>query len=180
MSTCSRVMTAPNPMSAPVAPSMNDSRMKLSLPVSSVIGRGRSVEQARRVDEPPRVERGLLHRDDPVDRGHRAQRVGLEVEARERRLELEQDERQADLGDRLVVADRDADVERLAQIGRDREDEQRVGAGRLEVARLADRGVGRRPGQPGDDRQVGDLARRPGSREPSRRASGAAPRRCRR
>ena len=42
MSTCSRVITAPNPISAPVAPSMNDSRMKLSLPVSSVIGRGRS------------------------------------------------------------------------------------------------------------------------------------------
>ena len=40
MSTCSRVITAPNPMSAPVAPSMNDSRMKLSLPVRSVIGRG--------------------------------------------------------------------------------------------------------------------------------------------
>ena len=40
MSTCSRVITAPKPMSAPVAPSRNDSRMKLSLPVSSVILRG--------------------------------------------------------------------------------------------------------------------------------------------
>ena len=42
MSTCSRVITAPNPISAPVAPNMNDSRMKLSLPVSSVIFRGSS------------------------------------------------------------------------------------------------------------------------------------------
>ena len=51
MSTCSRVMTAPNPMRAPVAPSRNDSRMKLSLPVRSVIF-GQLLEQPGGVDEP--------------------------------------------------------------------------------------------------------------------------------
>ena len=40
--TCSRVMIAPKPISAPCAPRTNDSKMKLSLPVSSVIGRGNS------------------------------------------------------------------------------------------------------------------------------------------
>ncbi len=86
------------------------------------------------------------------------QRVGLEVDTGQRRLELEQDERQPDIRDRLVVGDRHAWVERLAEVGRDREDEQRIGAGGPEVTRLADRGIRRWTGQPGHDRQVGDLA----------------------
>ena len=129
MSTCSRVITAPNPISAPVAPSMNDSRMKLSLPVRRVIGRGSSLDEASRVDEPAGVERRLLDRDDALDRRPSPERVRLEVDAGQRGLELEQDQRQPDVGDRLVVRDRDPRVERLAEVGRDREDEQRVGAG---------------------------------------------------
>ena len=107
IATCSLVITAPKPISAPVAPSKNDSRMKLSFPVSSVIGRGEVFEQAGRVDEAAGVERSLLDRHDALDRRHRPQRVGLEVEPGERRLQLEQDQRQPDLGDRLVVGDRD-------------------------------------------------------------------------
>jgi hypothetical protein len=56
-----------------------------------------------------------------------------------------------------VVADRDARIERLGQIRGDREYEQCVGTGRLEVACLANGRIRRRPGQPGDDRQVRDL-----------------------
>ena len=58
----------------------------------------------------------------------------------------------------VVVGDRHARVERLAQVGRDREHQQRVGAGAPEVAGLADRRLGRRAGQPGDDRQVRHVA----------------------
>ena len=54
-----------------------------------------------------RIERRLLDRDDAVDFGHRLEDVVLEVHAGERGLELEQDQRQADLGDRGVVRDRD-------------------------------------------------------------------------
>ena len=158
MSTCSRVITAPNPISAPVAPSMNDSRMKLSLPVSSVIGRGRS--SSRRATSTKRRasnDASLIATTPSID-ASAPQRVGLEVEAAERGLELEQDQRQADRRDRLVVRDGDPDVERLAQVGRDREHEQRVGAGGLEVGRLADRGLRRRAGEAGDDREVGHVS----------------------
>ncbi len=117
-----------------------------------------ALEETGRVDEPAGIEGRLLHRDHAVHRGHRGQRVGLEVDTGQRRLELEQDERQPDIRDRLVIGDRHARVERLAEVGRDREDEQRIGAGGPEVTRLADRGFRRWTGQPGHDRQVRDLA----------------------
>ena len=66
--------------------------------------------------------------------------------------------RQADVGDGLVIGDRDARVERLAQVGRDREHEQRVGAGGPEVASLAHGRIGGRAGQPRDDRDVRHVA----------------------
>ena len=116
------------------------------------------LEQPGGVDEPAGIERRLLDGHDAIDFGHRLEDVVLEVHAGERRLELEQDQREADFGDRGVVRDRDGGVERRAQVGRDREDKQGVGAGGTEVAGLADGGVGRRTGEPGHDRQVGHVA----------------------
>ena len=49
-----------------------------------------------------------------VDQRHRLEDVGLVVHPRQRGLELEQDERQPDLGDRRVVRDGDARIEGLA------------------------------------------------------------------
>ena len=97
--------------------------MKLSLPVSRVIRLRQPLEQAGRVDEPARVERRFLDRDHPIDPSHRLEDVGLVVHPRQRGLQLEQDERQPDLGDRRVVRDGDTRIEGLAQVGRDREDE---------------------------------------------------------
>ena len=158
MSTCSRVITAPNPISAPVAPNMNDSRMKLSLPVSSVIFRGsssrrRAVSTNRRASN----DASLIATTPSTDAIARSV-SGSKFRPGERRLELEQDQRQPDLGDRLVVLDRHARVERLAEVGRDREAQERVRAGRLELGRLADRRLRRGAGEAGDDRQVGRVA----------------------
>jgi len=100
------------------------------------------LEEARRVDEPPGVERRLLDRHHAIDESHRLEDVVLVVDAGQGRLELEQDKRQTDLGDGRVVRDRDGGVQRRAEIGGDREDQERIGAGGLEVAGLADGGVG--------------------------------------
>ena len=122
---------------------------------------GQLGEEARRVHEPAGVERCLLERHHALDRRHRPERLGLEVDPGERGLELEQDQRQPDVRDRLVVVDGDSDVQRLAQVGRDREHQEGIRPGRLEVPRLAHGSVGRGTGQAGDDRQVGHLAHDP-------------------
>ncbi len=135
---------------------MNDSRMKLSLPVSIVIGRGELLEQSNGVDESAGIERCLLHRDHALDRCHRAERVGLEVQSCECGLELEEDERQADLGDRLVILHGHPDIERIAQVGGDRKHQERVGTGLGELPSLSNGGIGRRPREAGHDRDIGD------------------------
>ena len=116
------------------------------------------LEQPGRVDEAPGVERRFLDRDDAVHRRHRLERVGLEVHPGQGRLQLEEDERQADVRDGLVIGDRHARVQRLAQVGRDREHEQRVCAGRSEVASLAHGRIGGGTRQTRHDRDVRHVA----------------------
>ena len=86
----------------------------------------------------------VLDGDDAVDTGQSAQRLRVEVDAAARRLELKQDQRQADLRDRLVIANRNLGVQWGAEIGGDGEDEERLGPGRLEVTRLLDSLAGER------------------------------------
>ena len=111
-------------------------------------------QHPHQIEEAAGVEGRLLDRHDAVDAGQRAQRLRVEVDAAERRLQLKQDQGQTDLGDRLVIADRHLGVERGAEVGGDGEDEERLGPGRLEVTRLLDGLAGERSAQPGHDRQL--------------------------
>ena len=56
-----------------------------------------------------------------------------------------------------MIPNRDARIERLAQIGGDGEHKQGVRADRLEFRGLAHRGVGRRPRESRDDGQIGHV-----------------------
>ena len=180
IATCSCVITAPKPMSAPVAPSRNDSRMKLSFPVSSVIGRGRSSSR-RAVSTKRRAsnDASLIATTPSTDAIARSV-SGSKFSPASAGWSWNRISGRPTSAIASWYGDGDPRVERLAQVGRDREDQERVGAGGLELGRLADGGGGRRPGHAGDDRDVRRLVGRPRGRAPSRRGSGAVPRRCRR
>ena len=148
MSTCSRVITAPSPIRAPVAPRTNDSRMKLSLPGQKRDPRGWSLQQRAVSTNLLASNLASLIATTANPQTPRALTCRARSSRRQRRLQLEQDQRQADLRDRLVILQGDARIERLAEVRRDREDEECVGAGCLEVARLADGGSVEGPARP--------------------------------